>query len=314
MFISVIICTCNRCKSLRDTLDSILIQQFDEIDSFNFEVIVVDNNSKDRTREVVENFMVKFNSRLKYLFEPRQGKSYALNRAIKEASGEIIAFTDDDVIVDSRWLSNIVKMFKNNECDGLGGRIELMWLSEKPYWLSEKLYGRLGKLDYGNLSFRINSKKYPIFGGNAAFKKSLFIKFGYYNELLGRKGNKLYSSEDTEVFFRFYKNAASLFFQPNILVYHKVPSDRLIKNYFRKWHFHAANSAVLSDSNSDVKKIFFCIPRYMVREFIENAFSFLIYTIKNNSKEAFRCECRIIFLASFFINKILLFKKHYAKN
>jgi len=81
-FISVIICTYNRCESLKDTLDSLLAQECDG--TFNWEVIVVDNNSKDRTKEVVESYMHKFGGKLRYLFEPRQGKSHALNKEIKK--------------------------------------------------------------------------------------------------------------------------------------------------------------------------------------------------------------------------------------
>lgn len=81
--ISIIISTYNRCESLKDTLDSLLNQEIDG--SFDYEVIITDNNSKDKTKEVVESCKEKFNGRLRYLFEPQQGKSYALNRAIKES-------------------------------------------------------------------------------------------------------------------------------------------------------------------------------------------------------------------------------------
>ena len=110
MLISIIIATYNRRSHLILTLESLLKQQTDA--SFEYEVIVVDNNSNDATKTAVESEFSKWNGRLKYFLEPNKGKSYAMNKGINESKGQIIAFTDDDVIVDPRWLLNIVKCCK----------------------------------------------------------------------------------------------------------------------------------------------------------------------------------------------------------
>ena len=98
MRITVILCTLNRCQSLAETLESIAISTLP--DSVDWEILVVDNNSTDHTREVVEEFGRRYPDRFRYIFEPRPGKSYALNAGIREAQGEILAFTDDDVTVE----------------------------------------------------------------------------------------------------------------------------------------------------------------------------------------------------------------------
>src|SRR5271156_2755228 len=95
MKLSDILCTYNRAESLAKALAS--IAQSTVPDSIQWEVLVVDNNSRDATRSVVEEFWWRDPSRFRYLFEPKQGKSNALNAGIQQARGEILAFTDDDV-------------------------------------------------------------------------------------------------------------------------------------------------------------------------------------------------------------------------
>src|SRR6266852_954616 len=107
MKVTVILCTYNSCRSLATAPESVAASQMP--DSVDWEVLVVDNNSSDRTRAVVEEFCRQHYSRFRYLFEQRQGTSYALNTGIREARGEILAFMDDDVIVEPTWLRNLSK-------------------------------------------------------------------------------------------------------------------------------------------------------------------------------------------------------------
>src|SRR5690242_5620823 len=102
MNISVILCTFNRYSHLDIALNSIAASDVPE--NVEWEILVVDNNSTDRTREVVYNLMNRFPERIRYFFEPHPGKSYALNTGIRQAAGEILVFTDDDVIVEPAWL------------------------------------------------------------------------------------------------------------------------------------------------------------------------------------------------------------------
>src|SRR5271165_2674235 len=99
MKLSAVLCTYNRCRSLRRALESLSVSILPE--SIEWEVLVVDNNSSDQTEAVVEDFSRRYPGRFRYLFEPRQGKSYALNAAILAARGDVLAFTDDDVAVDA---------------------------------------------------------------------------------------------------------------------------------------------------------------------------------------------------------------------
>src|ERR1035441_3219398 len=105
MKITVLLCTFNRCQSLSTALDSVIAQVLPE--SADWDVLVVDNNSSDQTRAVVEDFRRRYPGRIRYLFEPRQGLSRARNAGIRAARGEIIAFIDDDVIAAPTWLQNL---------------------------------------------------------------------------------------------------------------------------------------------------------------------------------------------------------------
>src|SRR5438309_3069723 len=98
MTVTVVLCTYNRYQNLETALNSVAASVLPE--PVQWEVLVVDNNSTDHTRKVVEEFCHRYPGRFRYLFEAQQGKSYALNSGVREARGNILAFMDDDVIVD----------------------------------------------------------------------------------------------------------------------------------------------------------------------------------------------------------------------
>ena len=109
MDLSVVICTYNRASSLAVTLEALLMQE--ATPSLRWEVVVVDNNSSDHTREVVEGFAARNEIRVVYTFEPNQGQSHARNTGVKVAHGDVIAFTDDDVIPERNWVAHLVAVF-----------------------------------------------------------------------------------------------------------------------------------------------------------------------------------------------------------
>ena len=110
---SVVIATYNRCQDLRDTLGSLAALRPDA----TWEVIVVDNNSTDTTRVVVEEAAPSFPAPLRYVFEREQGRSPALNAGIRQARGTIVVTTDDDVRVESDWLNRAAEALDTLNCD-----------------------------------------------------------------------------------------------------------------------------------------------------------------------------------------------------
>src|ERR1700740_479714 len=133
MKVTVILCTYNRCQSLAKALKSVASSIMPA--SVEWEVLVVDNNSPDKTREVAEEFCRKYAQRFRYMFEGQQGKSYALNSGIRATDADVLAFMDDDVEVDPHWLNNLTKAFSDGPWSGAAGRILPGTDFAPPSWL-----------------------------------------------------------------------------------------------------------------------------------------------------------------------------------
>lgn len=276
--ISVLIATYNRSESLKDTLDSLLNLECNG--SYDYEVIIADNNSKDKTKDVVEYYQGKFEGRLRYLFEPIQGKSYALNSAINVAKGKIIAFTDDDVIVDKQWLTEIKNTFRNTEIGIVGGIINPIWLSKKPSWLTEKFYGKLGLQNYGDRPFVTSSNAQLPFGASYAFRKELFYKYGLFDE-------RMRFAHDTEICNRFLNNGVKFGYNPSLVVYHKVDSPRLRKNYFYKWFYRRGKMFNHIKKPSLVNILIGLLDKFI---------SYIWCKLKRDEENAFYHETKIFYL------------------
>lgn len=293
--ISVIICTYNRCESLKDALGSLLIQNCDG--SFDYEVVVVDNNSKDKTKEVVEFYKPKFNGKLRYIFEPNQGKSYAVNKAIMETKGEIIAFTDDDVKVDESWVNSICSFFNKEDCDVLCGKIVPKWKAPLPKWLTKRFYGKLALLDYGDRTFRIESEDQEFYGANFSIKKVIFNEIGSFNTDLGPKGNLITRGEDTNLFLRLLSKNKKIYYSPNCIVHHVIESNRMQKSYFRKWLFYYGILIFNKNiRNYRTKSYPFGVPYWMLSRLFKFIVLFLKKSLNRNIKpdEKFAWELEIV--------------------
>ena len=151
---SVNICTYNRCRMLREALESVLSQRVH--DGGRYEVIVVDNNSTDETRQVVESFIARGHANLRYVFEGRQGLSYARNAAVSAARSPILAFTDDDVRVKPDWVATIKRTLDDHpEVDCVGGKVLPRWTFAPPSWLTREHWAPLALVDYGDQPFYV---------------------------------------------------------------------------------------------------------------------------------------------------------------
>src|SRR5258707_9589423 len=119
MQLDVILPTYNRHSLLERALQSLLAAELPA--GLDVKVTIVDNNSRDKTLPVVNSFKASFGGRLNYLFEPKQGKSQALNTGIAATSGELVGMIDDDEEIDRSWFVRINEVFANGELDFIGG-------------------------------------------------------------------------------------------------------------------------------------------------------------------------------------------------
>lgn len=261
MNISVIISTYNRSASLRRTLEH--IDQMSVPEDMKWELIVIDNNSKDDTRDVAETFCTRTTISFKYFHESRQGLSFARNTGIQSASGEIIVFTDDDVIVDRDWIRNISKAFEKYDAACIGGKILPEWEKPPPVWLKGKLLEYLALCDYGEETVRMTEPR--VWGANLAVRASMFQKYGLFNTTLGHTGGKLYGGEEQQYLERLLESGENIFYCPDILVHHCIPAYRIDKAYFRKWISDKGELSALQMGEYNKRNIF-GVPLIVVRK------------------------------------------------
>jgi glycosyltransferase involved in cell wall biosynthesis len=235
MTITVILCTHNRCRSLARALDSLASQVVPE--SVQWEGIVVDNNSNDKTREVVADFVRRYPGRFRYLFESQQGHSHARNAGVREAIGDVLAFMDDDTIVEPTWLQNLTASLNNGEWAGAGGRILPEWTCWCPRWLRLDTRYASAPLALFDLGPTEGELKEPPFGANMAFRKAMFTRYGTFRTDLGRQPGSLMSCEESEFGGRLLAGGERLRYEPSAVVYHPVSESRVDKDYFLKWWF-----------------------------------------------------------------------------
>jgi glycosyltransferase involved in cell wall biosynthesis len=286
--VSVIIATYNRSDLLSKALKSILNQEINE--SFNFEIVIIDNNSTDETRPIVERVAHTAKVPVKYFFESKQGKGFALNRGIKEAQGEILVFTDDDIVADPKWLSNLVFCFEQYNCDSVGGRVLPDYPENTPSWIidnAQNLSGPIVRYDYGKDIKPYRRKlMYEFLGANFAFKKSVFDDLGLFLTDIG-PGHTL-MGEDTDMISRLLQANKILYYCGTALVWHPVDPKRMTLGYIAKWNMCLGFYRVIADEKSmpsDLKHIG-GYPSYLIKVMVKEILELCFYAF--NRKEFLR--------------------------
>ena len=178
----------------------------------SWELIIVDNNSSDNTKEVIDSFLNKSSLNVKYVIEKHRGLSHARNTGIQEASGNIIAFTDDDCIVDRYWITSISKEFHSDESiAGIGGRVLLYNKMDRP--VSIRVHEEREILSSTDRIVNL------MIGCNMAFARPVFDEIGIFDTDFGA-GSRFASTEDLDFLYRVYKKGLKIIYSPDILVYH----------------------------------------------------------------------------------------------
>lgn len=218
--VSVAICSYNREKYLEKCLDSLVHQK--DVDSKDYELLIIDNNSTDGTKDLVTEYINKYPSiKIHYYFEPKIGLSHARNRAIKEAHGDYIAYIDSDGIAYPDWIKQIIEFtHKYPHVLAFGGPAYRYTEIPVPRWVPP---------EYGTLNLGEKEKEVAggIFGCNMIFKKSLLEKFGGFNPELGMVGKTLGYGEEDEIFSKMAKQNLPIMYNPHIKIKHLLLSYRL---------------------------------------------------------------------------------------
>jgi len=265
---SIIICTYNRAESLKDTLAALAALKAPP--DLQWEILVVDNNSRDHTHLVVEAAKRDW-PRLKYVFEPAQGLSHARNRGIAESVGEVILFTDDDVLPEADWLERTLAGLDEFQADACGGYIAPIWETPPPTWLTERFYGFLAVRTDRSDDYLITEPSQAPFGANMAFRKNVFDRVGLFDVRRGRQGNVLAGGEDIEFFERVLAAGLRAAFLGRSHVHHKVEAYRCTKRYLRRWRFQSSRNLAITKGFPGERRLF-NVPLYLFPKTARAAF------------------------------------------
>jgi GT2 family glycosyltransferase len=180
---------------------------------------------------------------LRYVFESNQGLSYARNRGIEEAKGEIIAFVDDDERIVEEFVSAYVELFASHpDAMSAGGKIVAEYPTGRPRWMSKYAEQPIANpMDFGKSVKPFPKGRIPG-GGNMAMRRSVFDKIGRFDTSLGRTGKQLIGGEESDLFERIEAAGMACYYVPRAVMYHIIPESKLTLDYFRRLAFNTGLS------------------------------------------------------------------------
>jgi glycosyltransferase involved in cell wall biosynthesis len=237
VLVTVAICTWNRAKSLRRTLEG--FTHLSRPEGVQWELLIVNNNSTDETDNVVDSFIDRLP--IRRCLEYESGLSAARNRAISEARGDYILWTDDDVQVGKEWLEAYCHSFlRFPEASFFSGRIDLLFLETPPAWLMQTLHidgvaSSFAALDLGAEPRELKSE-FEVFGANMAFRTSAQMQYPYdlgLGRSATRSGRSILSGEETRVVSSMLQAGLRGRWVPDAQVEHCIGRERMTLQWVR---------------------------------------------------------------------------------
>jgi glycosyltransferase involved in cell wall biosynthesis len=308
--LSIVLCTFNRARLLARALTALVAASTDDA-----ELIVVDNNSSDDTAAVVRRFSDgPFAIRL--VHEPKQGLSFARNTGICMAKGELIAFTDDDVVVDREWIASVQHAFARfPDAAWIGGKVLPIWPAPPPQWLTAARWAPLALVDYGDRAFVIGpDRPLCIVGANLAVRRAALDVTGLFAASVQRVGAGAGTTEDHELQLRLMNAGFTGAYDPAVVVRAPVDSGRMRKAFHRRWHFcHGRSFAAMRAHDFEASRRRVAgIPGHVVRSLATETLSAAVALVWGRSGEAFEHELRARFAAGFTAERVAPFRFLYS--
>ena len=296
--VSMLVCTYNRCHDLAEMLASALHQDHSGL---TYEIVVVDNNSSDRTRSVVEEIIRAGHSRVSYLFEGRQGKGHALNTGLAALRGEFYAISDDDLIFPPTYLEEAIRAFRRQpDISCVGGKVLPQWKGTPPGWLTPSHWSALALADYGE-SELLTGPENPLCLLAGVFKTADVTAIGGYQNELAVTRNRVGGTEDADLLDRLYAVGKRGLYTPGLSVFHKVEAYRLTRRYHRRWHTdHGRHVAMMRDPAIEMSRFrLLGIPGHLLREAVTDAARWVGGIVAGRRESAFEVELRLRSFAGF---------------
>lgn len=287
--LDIVIPTYNRPDLLALTLDSINSACCPE--NLDLTVFIVDNNSTQPNSSSYKELSSRFEKlRVVYLHETNQGRSWALNKGISLTTASYVGFIDDDETIDKSWLTVATKHIIEDKLDYIGGPCMPNWESPPPQWLpvhTGMYKGVLGWIEQSSKLQSFDDFNGTLVGGNALVRRSALLALGGYSTELGRSGSNLMGGEDEEFHRRLRSIGAVGKYDPQLIIFHLIPTRRMSKSYHLRWSFWsgASNGKRLNWETRESVPHLFGFPRYRYKKAASGIIKFITSLAKSQKEE-----------------------------
>lgn len=279
MRVTVGISTWNRANLLDKTLAEMLELRIPE--GVSWELLVVNNNCTDETDAVISRYTNKLP--LRRLFEPRPGKSHACNHLVAEATGDLVLWTDDDVLVAPEWLAAYCEAAALwPAATYFGGTIEPLYDQTPPAWAADNPHivkGPFALLSPGPDMRAIADDEYP-FGANMAVKIES-LRATPFDCTLGPKGERILKGEDTKLIEELKGRGEPGIWVGKAKVRHWVPKERMTYKYI--WDWYLETGVRNARRRETPGRLIFGMPRWVIRRYLEGIFFWFYGCLLRNS-------------------------------
>lgn len=267
-----------------------------------WEIIAVDNGCTDRSAEILQSAAALLP--LRYLSHPARGKNRALNAAVELAKGDLLVFTDDDVLPDANWLRQLEHAASAMpEYDILGGSIRPHWPKPPAPWILEEV--PLG------MTYALTDPQLPrgdiypglIWGPNMLVRRIVFDAGLRFNESVGPAAGQYTMGSETEFNLRAHAAGHRCGFEPNAVVSHMIRANQMERSWVlaRAYRYgrNVWNEELSSSPSSTVPKLL-GVPRWRFRKYLDHSWSSLAHHLRGQPEAAFRHDWELNFLRGYF--------------
>ena len=230
MKLSIIVPAYNRARTIGMTLMSLVRQ---DLPADAYEIIVVDNNSKDATADVVRKVQTESPVLIRYHLERRQGVHYARNWAAVHARGDILYYTDDDMLADPGMLRELLKLFAMDETLGTAsGRVLPKWEVSPPTWVLAFCQNGLLSLQLRPEELIISADDMGVYSCHQAIRRNVLLECGGFNP--ENTGGEWVGDGETGLCLRIRARGYKFGYTAKAITYHLIPPERMTQTYLNR--------------------------------------------------------------------------------
>lgn len=241
--LSLIICTYNRADLLTYCLDSLA----DQLPVDSWELLVIDNNSTDSTRQITQQFFTDHPAiQGRHLLETQQGLSHARNRGYREARAPWVLYLDDDAQAAADLLQRAVWLIDHTDYQIIGGVYHPWYHYGRPRWYRDRYASNVRP----ETTLSVPPSNYVATGGIMLWKRTLLETLGGFDPRVGMVGNKIAYGEETYLQAKARARGIAVAYDPRLIIYHVVMEQKLHVDWFFRSYFAAGRDAVLGDQIS----------------------------------------------------------------